>query len=158
MIRTLAVNCAPNLDCAQEAGKTVAETASDEMVMGAVQALCQFSPLISQQNHSELSLAALDDELKGCYEKKGACRNQKMWKSAKTKVDELLTRESHHLQEQKIHKIRAAMEVQLYGAEKVTRSKQRQFQVRLNRAQQAATIWSDADQQRAIERLEREIH
>jgi len=30
--------------------------------------------------------------------------------------------------------------------------------VRLNRAKQAATIWSDADRQRAIERLEREIH
>jgi len=30
--------------------------------------------------------------------------------------------------------------------------------VRLNRAQQAATIWSDADRQRAIERLEHKIH
>jgi len=30
--------------------------------------------------------------------------------------------------------------------------------VRLNRARQAATIWSDADRQRAIDRLEREIH
>jgi len=30
--------------------------------------------------------------------------------------------------------------------------------VRLDRARQAATIWSDADRQRAIERLEREIH
>jgi len=47
------------------------------------------------------------------------------------------------------------MEAQLYEAEKVTTSNQRQFQVRLNRARQAATIWSDADRQRAIERLER---
>jgi len=78
--------------------------------------------------------------------------------SAKAKVDELLARESHHLREQKIHKILAAMEVQLYGAEKVTTLKRRQFQVHLNRARQAATIWSDADQQRAIVRLEREIH
>jgi len=81
-----------------------------------------------------------------------------MSKSAKAKVDELLARQSHHLQEQKIHRIRAAMEVQLYGAEKVTTLKRRYFQVRLNRARQAATIWSDADRQRAIERLEREIH
>jgi len=36
MIRTLAVSCTPILDCSQDAGKTVAETASDEMVMGAV--------------------------------------------------------------------------------------------------------------------------
>jgi len=50
------------------------------------------------------------------------------------------------------------MEVQLYGAEQVTTSKRRQFQVRLNRARQAATIWSDADRQRAIEQLVRKIH
>jgi len=158
MIRTLAVNCAAILDCSQDAGKTAVETASDEMVMGAVRALCEFSLLFSQQNHSDLSLAALDDALKRFYKKKGAFRDQKMTKSAKAKVDELLARESHHLREQKIHKIRAAMEVQLYGAEKVTTSKRTQFQVRLNRARQAATIWSDADRQRAIERLEHEIH
>jgi len=50
------------------------------------------------------------------------------------------------------------MEVQLYGAENVTTSNRMQFQVRLNRARQAETIWPDADRQRAIERLEREIH
>jgi len=74
-----------------------------------------------------------------------------MSKAAKAKVDELLAGESHHLQEQKIHKICAAMEVQLYRAEKVTVSKRRQFQVYLDGAQQAATIWSDSDRQRAIE-------
>jgi len=93
------------------------------MVMGAVRALCEFSLLVSQQNHSDLSLAALDDALKRFYKKKGAFQDQKMSKSANAKVDELLARESHHLREQKIHKIRAAMEVQLYGAEKVTTSK-----------------------------------
>jgi hypothetical protein len=46
-----------------------------------------------------------------------------MSQSAKAKVDEQLARESHHLREQTIHKIRAAMEVQLYRAEKVTTSK-----------------------------------
>jgi len=154
MIRTLVVNCPPILDCSQDDGKTVAETASDEMVMGALQALCEFSQLVSQQNHSDLSLAAVNDALKQFYKKKGAFRDQKMLKSAKATVDELLARQSHHLGEQKIHKICAAMEFQLYYAQKVTTSKGRQFQVRLNRAQQAATIWSDADWQRAIERLE----
>jgi hypothetical protein len=136
----------------------VAETASYKMVMGAVWALCEFSLLVSQQNHSDLSLAVQDDALKRFDKKKGAFPDQKMSKSAKAKVDELFAREFHHLLEQKIPKIRAAMEAQLYRAGKVTTSKYRQFQVHLNRARQAATIWSDADQQRAIKRLEHEIH
>jgi len=56
MIRTLAVNCGPILDCSQDAGQTAVGTASDEMVMGAVQALCEFSLLVSQQNHFDQSL------------------------------------------------------------------------------------------------------
>jgi len=158
MIRSLAVNCAPILDCCKDDGKTPAETASDEIVMGAVRALCEFSLLVSQQNLSDLSLTAQDYALNRCYRKKGAFRELKMSKSGKAQVDELLARESHQLREQKIHKIHAAMVVQVYGAEKVTTTKQRQFQVRLNRARQAATIWSDADRQSAKERLEREIH
>jgi len=97
MIRSLAVNCAPILDCSQDAGKTAAETASSEMVMAAVRVLCEFSLLVSQQNHSDLSLAALDNALKRFYKNKGAFRDQKMLKSANAKVDELLTTESYHL-------------------------------------------------------------
>jgi len=158
MIRTLAVNCAPILVCSTDDGKTAAETASDEMVMGAVRELCEFSLLVSQQNHSDLSLKALDDALKRFYQKKGIFREQKMSKFVKAKVDDLLAKKSHQLREQKIHKIRAAMEAVVYGAAKVSTTKCRQFQVRLNRAQQAAMTWSDADRQKAIERLEREIH
>jgi hypothetical protein len=44
--------------------KTPAETASDEIVMGAVQELCEFSLLVSQQNLSDLFLTALDDVLR----------------------------------------------------------------------------------------------
>jgi hypothetical protein len=50
------------------------------------------------------------------------------------------------------------MEVLVYGAEKVTNSKQRQFQVRLKITRQVATKCSEADRDRAIEQLEREIH
>ena len=50
------------------------------------------------------------------------------------------------------------MEALVYGAEKVSSTKRRQFQVCLSRAWQAATTWSDADHQKAIEWLEREIH
>jgi hypothetical protein len=103
MIRTLAVNCAPILDCSKDDRKTAAENASDEMVMGAVLALCEFSLLASQQNHSDLSFIALDDALKQFYQKKGIFQEDKMWKSAKAKVDHLLATESHQLREQKIH-------------------------------------------------------
>ena len=46
-----------------------------------------------------------------------------MLKSARASVDEQLARESHYIRHQKIHKIRAAMEVQVYRAEKVTTTK-----------------------------------
>jgi len=158
IIRTLAVNCAPIVASTKNDGKTAAETASDEMVMGAVRALCELSLLVSQQNHSDLSLKALDDAFKRLYQKKGIFREQKMSKAAKAKVDDLLATESHQLCEEKIHKIRAAMKALVYRAEKVSSTKRRQFQVHLNRAWQAATTWSDADCQKAIEQLEHEIH
>jgi len=79
-----------------------------------------------------------------------------MSKSAKAKVDEQLAGESHQLQEQKIHKTHAVMEVQVNWAEKV-RTKQKQGQLCLNRAWQVATIWSDAEWQSAIKHFECEI-
>jgi hypothetical protein len=151
MIRTLAVNCAPILDCSKDGGQTAAENASNEIVMGVVRALCELSLLDSQQNHSDLSLKALNDALKQFDKKKGIFRAQQMSKSAKAKVDDLLAMESHQLQEQKIDMIRATMEALGYGAENVSTTKCRIFQVRLNRAQQVATTWSDADSQKAIE-------
>jgi hypothetical protein len=66
-------------------------------------------------------------------------------KSVKAKVDDLVGRKSYQLHEQKIHEIHAAMEALVYGAEKVSTTKLRQFQVRLNRAQQVAFTWSDTD-------------
>jgi len=57
-----------------------------------------------------------------------------MSKSAKAKVDNLWAKEFHQLREQKIHKICAAMEAVVYGAEKDSTTKHRQFQVHLNRA------------------------
>jgi len=134
------------------------ENASNEVVMGAERELCEFNLLVNLQNHSNLSLKELDDALKRNYGKMGIFREQKMLKSAKTNVDDLLARVSHQLHEQKIHKIHAAMEALVYGAEKVFTTILRQFQVRLNRARRVATSWSDVDRQKAIERLEQEIH
>jgi len=67
------------------------------MVIGAMQALCEFSLLASQQNHSDLSLTVLDNALIQLYPKMGAIREQNMSKSAKAKVDEQLAMESHPL-------------------------------------------------------------
>jgi len=71
MIRTLAVNSTPILVSSKDDRKTEVKTASDEMVMGAVLALCEFSLLVSQHNHSDLSLQALDNTLKQFYLKTG---------------------------------------------------------------------------------------
>jgi hypothetical protein len=99
MIRTLAVYYTPILDWSKDDGKTPAETASNEMVMGAVQAVCEFSLLVSQQSHCDISLTALDNALKRNYKEKGAFWDQKMLKSGKGKVDKQLAIESHKLQE-----------------------------------------------------------
>jgi hypothetical protein len=48
MITTLAVNCSPILDCSNDDGKTPAETTCNDMLMGAVRTLCEFSLLVSQ--------------------------------------------------------------------------------------------------------------
>ena len=69
---------------------------------------------------TDLHFADNADALKQFFRKKGAFQDKKMSKSAKAQVDELLARESHQLQEQKIHNNRAAIEVHVYGVEKVT--------------------------------------
>jgi len=79
------------------------------------------------------------------YIRKGVFPEPKMLKSAKAKVDQQLASDSHQLQEKEMYKICAVMCIQVYGAERVTTTRQRQFQVRLNRAQPVANIWSDAD-------------
>jgi hypothetical protein len=84
--------------------------------------------------------------------------NRKCRSLRKAHLDELLARESDQLHEQKIHKIPAAMEVQVYMPRTLTTSKRRQFQLPLNRAREAVTTWSDAEWQSAIEPLECEIH
>jgi septal ring factor EnvC (AmiA/AmiB activator) len=73
-------------------------------------------------------------------------------------VNEHLASESHQLRELKIHKIHASMAVQVDSAELITTLKRRQFQVCLSRAREAAPKWSEGDWERAIERLEHEIH
>ena len=57
-----------------------------------------------------------------------------MSKSAKAKVDDLLAKQPHQLWAQKIHMICAAIEALVYGAEMVSTTKCRQFQVHLNRS------------------------
>ena len=136
----------------------MAETASDELVVGAVEVLCEYKLYISQQNYSDLSLNTLDNALQRFYLQKGVFGEKNMSKSAKAKVDNLLERESQQLREQKVHKIRTAMEAVECGADKVSTTQGMQFQVCLNRACQVGTTWSDADSQKPKERLDCDIH
>jgi len=78
MIRTLTANYTPIVDCSRDDWKTLPETASGEMVLGAVWALCKVSLLVSQQIHYDLSLIALDDAHKRFHKQQGAFREQKM--------------------------------------------------------------------------------
>jgi hypothetical protein len=89
---------------------------------------------------------------------KGVLWDQKLLMSVKAKVHDLLASESHELRWQKIYNISAALEALVYGAEMISTSKCRQFQVCLKWARQEATTWLDADRQQAIERLQHEIH
>jgi len=86
-IRILAMDCAPILHRSKDDGKIVVETSSDELVMGAEQVLHGFSPRISQQNHSDHSLKALDGAFKHFYQMNGAFRVQKRLKRATANVD-----------------------------------------------------------------------
>jgi len=90
------------------------------MLSGAMQAVCEFSLLVCQQNQSDLSRKALDYALEWFHEKKSAFRAQKILKSAKAKVNDPLARESHQFCKQKIDKISAAMEVLVYRAKNIT--------------------------------------
>jgi len=73
-------------------------------------------------------------------------------------VDHQLARKLHQLREQMIDKIRSAMDVQVYGAGKVTTPRRCQFTVHLNGAQQSAIKWSDADRQSVKVGMVEEIH
>jgi len=119
MIRTMAVDCASIHNCSKNDGKTPVEAASDEMTMGALKALCEFFLLLSQQNHSDLSLTAPADALKRFYKKKDAIQNWKLSKFAKVTVNEHFAIESHQLRKSMIHNIPNEMEVLVYGAENI---------------------------------------
>jgi hypothetical protein len=89
LFRTRVANCAPILDISQDDRKTAADTASHGIVIGVVQAICKFSQLGSQPNHSDLSLRAPDDALER-LSKSVAFQGQKLSKSVKPKVDDQL--------------------------------------------------------------------
>lgn len=122
MIRTQAVHWALILNCFKDDRRPPAKTASIEMVLEEVRALCEWSLLDSQQDQTDLSLTAVVDTMNTFSKNKGAFRHQNMLKSAKTKVNKQLARNSWQLREQTIHKIHGAMEVLGHRAKKVTTS------------------------------------
>jgi hypothetical protein len=129
MIRIQIVYYTPILDRSKDDGTTVVATAFNEMVMGTVHALCEFFVLVNRQSHSTLSHMVNDKTLKRWYNTKGIFWEQEVSNSTHAKVDEWLPRESHQLQGQRICTISPEMEHQVYGAEKVTSSKSRQYRI-----------------------------
>jgi len=89
-IRTQGVTFTPFLVSSDDDTNRVAETAANELVMVAVLALSGYSRLVSQQNHSDLSLKARDHVLKQCFQMHGACQTQKMSQCAMAKLKEQL--------------------------------------------------------------------
>jgi hypothetical protein len=69
-----------------------------------------------------------------------------------------LASEFHQLHEPKIYMICSVMKALVYGAEKISTTQLRQFQVGLNSTRKAGTTCSDANCQKAIEQLKHEIH
>jgi len=88
IVKTLAVHFATFPDCSRDDGKSVAETASDAMVLDAVQELSSFSLPVSQQTHFDLSLRVLDNARKRYNMTKGAYHEQNILKSSHMKVEE----------------------------------------------------------------------
>jgi len=136
----------------------VVHLASDDMVIGAFCSLCEFSLLVSQQNRSYLSLKPVDNTVMQFYQRQSAVQEQTLWKSVKAIVDEQLAKESHQFREQQICDIPTAIEVFVYGVEKVSAIQQRQLEVRLNRGWQMATTRSHVDLEKANKKLQHGIH
>jgi hypothetical protein len=86
MTRILAGNCTPILDGSKDTGKTEVDTTFEEMVLGAVQVLCEFPLLVCKRNHSDQCLKAFDDTLKQFGQMKSIFRAQKILKSASAKT------------------------------------------------------------------------
>jgi hypothetical protein len=94
MISTTAVNWPPNFDSSTNDVETSVEIASDRMVMGGVRAFNDFSVLVSQHSHSDLSLIALGNALKRFCKVKDVFWEHDISKLAKTRVDEQCASES----------------------------------------------------------------
>jgi hypothetical protein len=67
--------------------------------MYVMQAFRQFSLLVCKQNHSDLSLTALDNAHKRYYQTNRMFLEKKLSKSAKGKVNDFLATQSHQLLE-----------------------------------------------------------
>jgi hypothetical protein len=66
-MNTLVIKCDVALDSKNDNENIVVEITSNEMVMCAVPALSEFSPHVSQENHSDISLKAQNDALLQIY-------------------------------------------------------------------------------------------
>lgn len=77
---------------------------------------CEFSGLVKQENHFDLSLKALINAMIQFHQKQSTFWEQKILKAAKRTADDLLATESHPLPEEHVHNIPAPMVALVYGA------------------------------------------
>jgi len=82
IIRLQAVNYTSILINSNDDRESAAETPSDEMIMGVVHTQCEFSLLVSQPTHSDLSLKELYSTLKQFCQNERVYQEQKLLKSA----------------------------------------------------------------------------
>jgi len=158
MIPMLAVNDTPILVRSNDNSRAAAETDSDVIVMWAEWVICEISDYNSNQNHSDLVLTATDNALRELNNRKGDFQVQKMKFSVKAWVDNPVAAESPQVSLQNICKIHPAMEIDVYGAETITKTKLMQCTMSQNNAWHVATTWWDADPQKAKEQLQHKIY
>lgn len=99
MIQSLTVSCTPIHFCSKDDGKAASEIACDEMLIIAVQVLCKFTVLVSQQSHSDQSLNGLDTSQMRFWHSGGDFSQLKILMSSMAKVDVQLAIESHQISE-----------------------------------------------------------
>jgi len=84
----VAITCDPLIISCNDIEKSVVDAAFDEMVIGAVFVLCEFSLLVSSQNHHDLSLKALNNPLNNFEMELNSFQQQTVSKSVMAKLDD----------------------------------------------------------------------
>lgn len=147
IVRTVAANCTLIVVSSTEDANNAAGTASDNILLGAVQALCKYFLHFNKHNHSALFLAALDITLKQFIECRTFYRVENI-EVCKCENKDTVGNRIPSVQELKIPNSGAAIEVFENVAENLSTTKHIQFEIYLYMPQQPASQWSCTDSER----------